>query len=130
MTDDAGPGFDQLLPDDILDAVESAGHEATGGLLPLNSYENRVYRVDIFDAPPLVAKFYRNGRWSDAQLREVWDLVLDMSGETFQLRPVDDARYVLSRLGPWCAREVASALTDEDPWLRTAGMKHTGAWPP
>ena len=70
MTDDAGPGFDQLLPDDILDAVESAGHEATGGLLPLNSYENRVYRVDIFDAPPLVAKFYRNGRWSDAQLRE------------------------------------------------------------
>ena len=55
---------------------------------------------------------------SDAQLREVWDLVLDMSGETFQLRPVDDARYVLSRLGPWCAREVASALTDEDPWLR------------
>ncbi len=55
---------------------------------------------------------------SDAQLREVWDLVLDLSGDTFQLRPVDDARYVLSRLGPWCAREVASALVDEDPWLR------------
>lgn len=70
MTDHAGPGFDQLLPDDILDAVESAGHEATGGLLPLNSYENRVYRVDIFDAAPIVAKFYRNGRWSDTQLRE------------------------------------------------------------
>ncbi|MEO0614872.1 MAG: serine/threonine protein kinase [Pseudomonadota bacterium] len=70
MTEDAGPGFDQLLPDDILDAVESVGHEATGGLLPLNSYENRVYRVDVFDAAPLVAKFYRNGRWSDAQLQE------------------------------------------------------------
>ncbi|MEM1438090.1 MAG: serine/threonine protein kinase [Pseudomonadota bacterium] len=70
MTHRAAPGFDQLLPDDILDAVESAGHEATGGLLPLNSYENRVYRIDIFDAPPIVAKFYRNGRWSDEQLRE------------------------------------------------------------
>ena len=58
------------MPDDILDAVETTGRRASGALLPLNSYENRVYRVDIEDEAALVAKFYRNGRWSDAQIIE------------------------------------------------------------
>jgi Ser/Thr protein kinase RdoA (MazF antagonist) len=36
----------------------------------LNSYENRVYLVHTVDSAPLVAKFYRPGRWSDAAIRE------------------------------------------------------------
>jgi Ser/Thr protein kinase RdoA (MazF antagonist) len=39
-------------------------------LLALNSYENRVYQVWRDDEPPIVAKFYRPGRWSDAQIAE------------------------------------------------------------
>ena len=62
--------YDALTPDTILDAVELSGRRCTGGLLALNSYENRVYRVDIDDAPPLAAKFYRPGRWSDAAIAE------------------------------------------------------------
>jgi Ser/Thr protein kinase RdoA (MazF antagonist) len=36
----------------------------------LNSYENRVYQIGMEDGPPLVAKFYRPARWSDAQIVE------------------------------------------------------------
>jgi Ser/Thr protein kinase RdoA (MazF antagonist) len=39
-------------------------------VLALNSYENRVYQVGIEDAAPVIAKFYRPNRWSDAQIRE------------------------------------------------------------
>ena len=39
-------------------------------VLALNSYENRVYQVGIEDATPLIAKFYRPDRWSDAAIRE------------------------------------------------------------
>ena len=45
-----------------------AGFAADGRLLALNSYENRVWQVGIEDGPPLVAKFYRPGRWSDAAI--------------------------------------------------------------
>lgn len=54
----------------MLAAVESRGYVTDGRLLALNSYENRVYQVGIEDAEPIIAKFYRPERWSDAQLRE------------------------------------------------------------
>ncbi len=70
MPRDASLAYQQLQPDDILDAVEQAGYRCDGRLLALNSYENRVYRVGLEDAPPLVAKFYRPARWSDEAIRE------------------------------------------------------------
>ena len=39
-------------------------------LLALNSYENRVYQVGIEGGTPVIAKFYREGRWSDEQILE------------------------------------------------------------
>lgn len=68
--------YEGLTPEVVLAAVESVGLFADGRLLSLNSYENRVYRVGVEASPdgtpaqPLVAKFYRAGRWSDAQIRE------------------------------------------------------------
>jgi Ser/Thr protein kinase RdoA (MazF antagonist) len=62
--------FEDLGPDQVLDAVEAAGFRADGRFLALNSYENRVYQVGIEDAVPVVAKFYRPGRWSDDAIRE------------------------------------------------------------
>lgn len=62
--------YARLTPDVVVDAVESLGLACDGRLLALNSYENRVYRVGIEDAAPLVAKFYRPGRWSDAAILE------------------------------------------------------------
>ena len=59
-----------LTPDRVLDALQDAGLAGDGRLLTLNSYENRVYQIGIEDAAPVVAKFYRPGRWSDAQILE------------------------------------------------------------
>lgn len=62
--------YADLSPDLVIRAVESTGRLSDLRVLALNSYENRVYQVGIEDETPLVAKFYRPGRWSDAQLRE------------------------------------------------------------
>lgn len=64
------PPYAGLSPDLVLDAVESLGYLSDGRLLALNSYENRVYQVGMEEGPPLIAKFYRPGRWSDATILE------------------------------------------------------------
>lgn len=64
------PGFQTLLPEEIIRCVESTGFECNGDLLALNSYENRVYRIGLHDDSYLVAKFYRPGRWSDEAIQE------------------------------------------------------------
>ena len=70
MDNQSPPPYAALTPDCVLDALDSVGLPCDGRLLALNSYENRVYQVYREDAPPLVAKFYRPGRWSDAAIRE------------------------------------------------------------
>jgi Ser/Thr protein kinase RdoA (MazF antagonist) len=62
--------YAQLSPDLVIQAVESTGRICDARVLALNSYENRVYQVGIEDEAPLIAKFYRPQRWSDAQLQE------------------------------------------------------------
>jgi Ser/Thr protein kinase RdoA (MazF antagonist) len=71
--------YADLTPDRVLDAVESLGFSVDGRLLALNSYENRVYQVGIDDAGPLIAKFYRPGRWSDAAIAEEHAFVLALA---------------------------------------------------
>jgi Ser/Thr protein kinase RdoA (MazF antagonist) len=63
----------------VLDALDSVGVGGDGRLLALNSYENRVYQAWRDDAPPVVVKFYRPGRWSDAQIHEEHDLVAELA---------------------------------------------------
>jgi len=79
MNPDHTPPFAALTPDCILAALESLGLPASGHLLALNSYENRVYQVGIDDAAPLVAKFYRPARWSDAQILEEHAFVAELA---------------------------------------------------
>ncbi|MEN8802636.1 MAG: phosphotransferase, partial [Thiogranum sp.] len=62
--------YARLTPDLILRALESAGFVCDGCLLALNSYENRVYQIGIEDGPPVIAKFYRPGRWSKQAILE------------------------------------------------------------
>ena len=62
--------FANLNPDRILDAIESMGIYPETGLLPLNSYENRVYQFKAEDGKRYVTKFYRPERWSEAQILE------------------------------------------------------------
>jgi len=65
-----GLAFATLTPDQLMDALESVGLQPDGRLLALNSFENRVYQVGIEDGQPMIAKFYRPARWSDAAILE------------------------------------------------------------
>ena len=62
--------FDALTPDTVIDAIESTGRLSDLRIFALNSYENRVYQVGIEGEAPLIVKFYRPGRWSDASILE------------------------------------------------------------
>ncbi|HMQ10315.1 MAG TPA: serine/threonine protein kinase [Oligoflexia bacterium] len=76
--------FFELGPDQILNAIEQQGYICTGRCFALNSFENRVYEIEIEsdDKTPLahkkVAKFYRPGRWSKAQILEEHAFLLDL----------------------------------------------------
>ncbi len=80
---DAHP-YSRLTPDVVLDAVAAAGYSPDGRQLALNSYENRVYQVWLDEAEGatevLVAKFYRPGRWSDAQIDEEHAFAHELAG--------------------------------------------------
>ncbi|MFY8122741.1 MAG: serine/threonine protein kinase, partial [Silanimonas sp.] len=85
MTDHAD--FRTLTPEAVIDAVESLGLQADGRVLALNSYENRVLRVGLEDSLPVVAKFYRPARWSDAQIREEHAFVRELHDEGLSVVP-------------------------------------------
>ncbi len=69
----APAGYAGLGPQQVLAALDAAGLRGDGRLLQLNSYENRVFQVMLEDGGAVVAKFYRPGRWSDAQILEEHD---------------------------------------------------------
>ena len=62
--------FAGLDPAAVLQALHLAGLPPDGRLLQLNSYENRVWQAHLDDGRVVVAKFYRPGRWTDAQIAE------------------------------------------------------------
>ncbi len=81
---DATPYY-RLDPDTVLHAVDSTGLLTDGRLLALNSYENRVYQVGIEGSDPVIAKFYRPGRWSDEQILEEHAFSLELADNEIPL---------------------------------------------
>jgi len=100
-TDKEAP-YTGLTPDCVLAALDDIGLRADGRLLGLNSFENRVYQIWLEDGPRpgltpeprlpsapgsglgqgpamVVAKFYRPGRWSDAQILEEHGFVRELA---------------------------------------------------
>jgi len=73
--------YERLLPDQVIDAVESLGLLSDQRILPLNSYENRVYRVGIEDDRPCIAKFYRPKRWSKQAIQEEHDFTFELADQ-------------------------------------------------
>jgi len=84
--------YKNLSPDEILNAVDQIGYQSDGRILALNSYENRVYQVGIEDHSPLIAKFYRPDRWSDAAIQEEHDFSSLLANEEIPaIAPLRDA---------------------------------------
>ena len=128
-----------LSPDVVLDALDAVDLRGDGRLIQLNSYENRVFQVFLEDGRVIVTKFYRPGRWSDAQILEehafanelaaqeipvaaVWPLTIDASS-----RHADQ----VSLIGPTLAQlitplgtyrfSVSTRLAGRAPELEDAG---------
>lgn len=100
--DDPTLAFRALHPDDVLNAMEALGFRVDGRLLALNSYENRVYQVGIDDGEPVIAKFYRPERWSDAAIIEEHDFASALAARDLPVVPpllLDGA--TLHRHGPF-----------------------------
>jgi len=79
MASAVDPPYAGLTPDRVLDALDSVGVRGDGRLLALNSYENRVYQVWRDNGPPVVVKFYRPARWTDAQILEEHAFVRELA---------------------------------------------------
>ena len=71
--------FHLLTPDHVMEAAELWGKRLSGRVMALNSLENRVYDVELassyevekgFSPTNVILKFYRPGRWSEAQILE------------------------------------------------------------
>jgi Ser/Thr protein kinase RdoA (MazF antagonist) len=94
--------FFQLTPDRVLDAVErGGGRRATGSVYALNSLENRVYEVALEEAPPVVVKFYRPGRWSKEALLDEHRFIADLVEAEVPVAaplPVDESGATLGEL--------------------------------
>jgi Ser/Thr protein kinase RdoA (MazF antagonist) len=71
--------YDDLTPDEVLDALDAVGFRGDGRILQLNSYENRVFQVMLEDSGAVVTKFYRPGRWSNDQIVEEHLFALELA---------------------------------------------------
>ncbi len=92
--------FFELTPDRVLEAVEASGLRCTGRCIALNSFENRVYDVELdlegveslphlfeknslkhFSENRRIVKFYRPGRWTYSQIMEEHAFLADLVQE-------------------------------------------------
>jgi Ser/Thr protein kinase RdoA (MazF antagonist) len=100
--------YEGLTPDVVLDALASVGLIGDGRVMALSSYENRVYQVHL-ESPAgsadsagdvVVAKFYRPGRWSDAQIAEEHAFAAElMAAEIPVVGPLELAGSTLHHFG-------------------------------
>src|SRR5688572_13746236 len=107
--------YDRLTPDVVITAVESLGLPTDGRILALNSYENRVYQVGIEARAPVVVKFYRPGRWSNAAILEEHRFALELAAAEIPVVP------------PICRD--AESLFEQDGFRFAAFERHGGRWP-
>jgi len=96
--------YEALTPDAVMDALASVGLHGDGRLLALSSYENRVYQVHLEEPhdgnAAVVAKFYRPGRWSEAQILEEHAFSFELTqAEVPAVAPLELEGRTLHRFG-------------------------------
>jgi len=97
--------FLSLTPEKVLAAVEAGGLSCNPVCYPLNSFENRVYEVELADRTRVIAKFYRPGRWSEEQILEEHQFLDDLAAEELPIctmRPFPEGGGTLRQIdGIW-----------------------------
>jgi Ser/Thr protein kinase RdoA (MazF antagonist) len=112
--------FDHLTPQAVLDALDRVGLRGDGRLLQLNSYENRVFQVMLEGGGAVVAKFYRPGRWSDAQIAEEHGFAAELAAAEVP---------VVAPLQLGDGSTLAHAQVDEQPFRLAAYPMRSGHGP-
>ncbi len=129
--------FAGLTPDAVLNAAEEVGLEPDGHVFALNSYENRVYRLGCVSGPPVVLKFYRSGRWSDAQILEEHAFASELAAAEIPVvapLPLGEARCAIAGNFAWrhfrCAPAARPTLISPEPencWAAPSGASMPSA---
>jgi Ser/Thr protein kinase RdoA (MazF antagonist) len=123
-------GYAELGPARVLDALDALGLRGDGRLLQLNSYENRVFQVHLEDGGVVVAKFYRPGRWSDAQILEEHAFANELVGNDVPviaprvLRATDPSAVLLGE-----PPTLAHVTLDSATYRVTVSDRHAGRGP-
>lgn len=87
--------FLSLDPDTVLKTCEKAGFKPTGLFNQLNSYENRVFDIQLEQSGTapidnIIAKFYRPERWSKESIFEEHQFLKDLNeAEIPALKPIE-----------------------------------------
>ena len=131
--------FLTLTPEKVLAAVEAGGLRCNPVCYVLNSFENRVYEVELEDRSRVVAKFYRPGRWSEAQILEEHQFLADLAADEIPvctvrefpgggtLRQIDGIWYALSDRRGGRAPDELDDATVRRLGMLVARMHNTGA---
>lgn len=125
--------YARLTPEVVLDALDAVGLRGDGRLIQLNSYENRVFQVFLEDGRVVVAKFYRPGRWSDAQILEEHAFAAELEAQEVPLAApwplsIDKRSLHADRLSAIGAT-LASFETDDGPYRFAVTERKAGRAP-
>jgi Ser/Thr protein kinase RdoA (MazF antagonist) len=73
--------FNELTPEEVFNSVESLGQTCSGRFIILNSFENRVYQLELESGDSIIGKFYRPGRWTLESIEEEHDFIFELRDE-------------------------------------------------
>ncbi len=79
--------FYDLTPEIVLASLEAGGFEPTGAILQLNSYENRVFEIELEGHQKVIAKFYRPQRWSRDTILEEHEFLREIEAAGIHTAP-------------------------------------------
>ncbi len=81
--------FFNLDPESVLKTCENAGFQPTGLFTQLNSYENRVFDIQLEGSENIIAKFYRPERWTPNAILEEHHFLKELNeAEIPSLNPI------------------------------------------
>lgn len=97
--------FFELTPKLAMNLVEKRGKHCTGYCFALNSYENRVFELELEGGERVVAKFYRPGRWTREQIEDEHRFILELAAGEIQVAapiPLVDDETIFEVDGIFC----------------------------
>jgi Ser/Thr protein kinase RdoA (MazF antagonist) len=131
--------FLNLTPERVLAAVEAGGLECNNLCYSLNSFENRVYEVELLSGTRIVAKFYRPERWTRAQILEEHQFLAELDAaeipvcpmrpfpDESTLKQIDRIQYCLAERRAGRAPDELNAATARRLGMLVARLHNVGA---